>query len=282
MLIVFSIMRLISEPPGKIVKGEIIYGGNRDLVKCTESEMMKIRGKEISMIFQEPMTSLNPVLRVGKQVSEMILRHEKISRKEAMERTVEMLKMVGIPSPEKRIRDYPHEFSGGQRQRIGIARALSLNPKLIVCDEPVSALDVSIQSQVINLLDNLQKEFDLTYLFIAHDLNVVQHVSDRVVVMYLGRVVETGGSYDLYRTPFHPYTEALLSASPIPNPTATRKRFILEGDVPSPINPPSGCHFNTRCLYVINKCRLEPPPPLEEIIPHRWVRCWRVGELRDV
>ena len=258
-------------------EGDVLFEGE-NILHYNSKRLRELR-REMQIIYQDPFSSLNPRKRVGRIIEEPFIIHKYQDKEERRDRVMKLLEVVGL-RPEHYHR-YPHEFSGGQRQRIGIARALSLNPKLIVCDEPVSALDVSIQSQVINLLDNLQKEFDLTYLFIAHDLNVVQHVSDRVVVMYLGRVVETGGSYDLYRSPFHPYTEALLSASPIPNPTATRKRFILEGDVPSPINPPPGCHFNTRCPYVIDKCRKEPPPPLEEIAPKRWTRCYRASALRE-
>jgi oligopeptide/dipeptide ABC transporter ATP-binding protein len=217
---------------------------------------------------------------VGTIIGEPFVIHHTAAGEERRDKVLRLMEVVGL-RPEHYTR-YPHEFSGGQRQRIGIARALALNPKLIVCDEPVSALDVSIQSQVINLLADLQDEFHLTYLFIAHDLSVVEHISDRVAVMYLGRVVELTTSAELYETPYHPYSEALLSALPIPDPTVVRERIILEGDVPSPINPPDGCHFNTRCSYVIDKCRSDPAPPWEEITSGHWARCWRVRELRKL
>ena len=259
-------------------EGEILFEGKNILI-YDRKQLRQLR-KEMQIIFQDPYSSLNPRKTVEKIVSEPLVVHSIGNKQERRERVMELLKVVGL-RPEH-INRFPHEFSGGQRQRIGVARALSLNPKLIICDEPVSALDVSIQSQVLNLLADLQEQFNLTYLFISHDLKVVEHVSDRVVVMYLGRVVEMASSIELYESPYHPYSEALLSASPIPDPTAESTEIILEGDVPSPINPPPGCHFNTRCPYVIEQCRQEPPPLLEEITPEHWTRCWRIREIRQI
>jgi oligopeptide transport system ATP-binding protein len=231
--------------------------------------MRKMRS-QMQMIFQDPYASLNPRMRVGDIIGEPILIHGISNRAEREKRVRKLLDVVGL-SPYHGAR-YPHEFSGGQRQRIGIARALSVNPKLIVCDEPVSALDVSIQAQVINLLEDLQKEFNLTYLFIAHDLSVVKHISDRVVVMYLGKMVELSKSKELYKNPLHPYTIALLSAIPVPDPTVKKARIILKGDVPSPVNPPSGCHFHTRCPKVQEICK-QQDPEFKDIGNGHYVAC---------
>ena len=258
--------------------GEVYFEG-QNILNYDRPTLRKLR-REMQIIFQDPYSSLNARKTVGSIIGEPFIVHKIAEKEERRERVLKLMEVVGLrPEHYKR---YPHEFSGGQRQRIGIARALALNPKLIVCDEPVSALDVSIQSQVINLLGDLQEEFRLTYLFIAHDLSVVEHISDRVAVMYLGRVVELTSSAELYNTPYHPYSEALLSALPIPDPTVVRKRILLEGDVPSPINPPAGCHFNTRCAYVIDKCRVDPPPPWEEFTPGHSAACWRVREIRKL
>jgi oligopeptide/dipeptide ABC transporter ATP-binding protein len=234
----------------------------------------------MQIIFQDPYSSLSPRKTVGSIIGEPLKIHKILNKKDRRESVMKLMEVVGL-RPEHYGR-YPHEFSGGQRQRIGIARALSLNPKLIVCDEPVSALDVSIQSQVINLLEDLQETFQLTYLFIAHDLSVVEHISDRVAVMYLGSVVELTLSEALYHSPYHPYSEALLSACPIPDPNVVRKQIILEGEIPSPVNPPMGCRFHTRCAYVSHVCRSDPQPPWEEITPEHWVRCWRVRDIRKL
>jgi oligopeptide transport system ATP-binding protein len=252
--------------------GEVIFEG-RDIFKLNREEMRKLR-REMQIIFQDPYASLNPRMTVGEIISEPLEIHGVAKGAEKTKRMTKLLEVVGLASFHGR--RYPHEFSGGQRQRIGIARALALNPKLIVCDEPVSALDVSIQSQVLNLLEDLQDEFNLTYLFIAHGLSVVKHVSDRVGVMYLGKMMEISPKHELYSNPLHPYTEALMSAIPIPDPTIRRERIVLEGDVPSPINPPSGCRFHTRCRYVgqvsDNKCKTHEPPLLE-ITKDHWVAC---------
>ena len=239
--------------------GEVRFEG-QDLTKTKGEELRKMR-RRMQMIFQDPYASLNPRMTVGSIVGEPLEVHGiGKSKKERQDRVQELLKIVGL-NPYF-INRYPHEFSGGQRQRIGIARALAVNPSFIVCDEPISALDVSIQAQIINLLEDLQEEFNLTYLFIAHDLSVVRHISDRIAVMYLGKIVELAERDELYAKPMHPYTQALLSAVPIPDPAieSQRKRIILEGDVPSPANPPKGCHFSTRCPKVMDVCRQEEPP----------------------
>ncbi|RMF87599.1 MAG: dipeptide ABC transporter ATP-binding protein [Nitrospinota bacterium] len=246
-----TILRLI-EPTA----GEVYFEG-RNIYSLNKSEMRSLR-KEMQIIFQDPYASLNPRMTVGNIVGEPLDIHKVAKGTEREDRVATLLEKVGL-RPEH-IKRYPHEFSGGQRQRIGIARALALNPKLIICDEPVSALDVSIQAQVINLLEDLQQEFHLSYLFIAHDLSVVEHISNRVAVMYLGKIVELATDTELYGKPMHPYTEALLSAVPIPDPTVKKERIILQGDVPSPINPPSGCRFHTRCPYTKELCRQEEPP----------------------
>jgi peptide/nickel transport system ATP-binding protein/oligopeptide transport system ATP-binding protein len=248
--------------------GEVLFEG-KDILKLTGVELKKMR-KNMQIIFQDPYASLNPRMPVGDIIGEGLMVHGMKNRKER-EKTVQyFLSVVGLR--KEYVRRYPHEFSGGQRQRIGIARALALRPKLVVCDEPVSALDVSIQSQVLNLLEDLQKEFGLTYLFIAHDLSVVEYISDRVVVMYLGKAVELTDSERLYANPKHPYTQALLSAIPIPDPTVTKQRIVLQGDVPSPSNPPSGCRFRTRCWLAQGICA-EQEPLLREVEPGHWAAC---------
>jgi len=242
-----------------------------DLVQLKGEELRKMRRK-MQMVFQDPYASLNPRMTVGEIIGEPLIIHNVASGKEVQERVEHLLELVGMnPSFENR---YPHEFSGGQRQRIGVARALALQPELIVCDEPISALDVSIQAQVVNLLEDLQKQFNLTYLFIAHDLSMVRHISDRVAVMYLGSIVELTGRDELYSNPLHPYTQALLSAVPIPDPVIEekRKRIILQGDVPSPVNPPSGCRFRTRCQYAQEICA-DQKPVWREIKPDHFVAC---------
>ncbi|MBE3138943.1 MAG: dipeptide ABC transporter ATP-binding protein [Actinobacteria bacterium] len=238
-------------------EGEVIYN-NINIFKISSREMFKVR-REIQIIFQDPYASLSPRMTVGDIIGEPYEIHSIGNRQERTKKVKNLLKVVGL-NPEH-INRYPHEFSGGQRQRIGIARALALTPKIILCDEPVSALDVSVQAQILNLMSSLQKEFDLTYLFIAHDLSVVKHVSDRVGVMYLGKIVEVAKSEDLYKKPLHPYTMGLLSAVPIPDPQLERqrKRIILQGDVPSPLNPPSGCRFHPRCPNAQEICSIEEP-----------------------
>jgi oligopeptide transport system ATP-binding protein len=241
----------------KPTSGEVKFDGT-DLTKLDGGNMRKMR-RHLQMIFQDPYASLNPRMTVGNIVSEPMQIHHLVAKNERNQKVQELLQTVGL-NPYFANR-YPHEFSGGQRQRVGIARALAANPDFIVCDEPVSALDVSIQAQIVNLLEDLQEQFGLTYLFIAHDLSVVKHISDRVAVMYLGKIVEMAGRNELYDEPLHPYTKALLSAVPIPDPVIEKKRerIILTGDVPSPINPPSGCHFHTRCPYVMDVCKKVDP-----------------------
>lgn len=236
--------------------GEVDFEG-KNIFKLSKDKLRKAR-RDFQIIFQDPFGSLNPRMTVADIVGESLVIHKIAkSKKEKEEMVKNLLEIVGLNAGHAR--RYPHEFSGGQRQRIGIARALALNPKLIICDEPVSALDVSIQAQVINLLENLQEKFNLTYLFIAHDLSVVKHISDRVAVMYLGKVVELTSTDELYDNPQHPYTEALLSAVPIPDPTINRQRIVLEGDVPSPFKPPIGCRFHPRCKYAKAICSQEEP-----------------------
>lgn len=248
--------------------GEIIFNGE-DITKVNSKRRKELR-KEIQIIFQDPYASLNPRMTIGDIIAEP-MKVNNIAQGEQLEKRIkELLECVGLASYHRN--RYPHEFSGGQRQRVGIARALAVNPKLIVCDEPVSALDVSVQAQVLNLLDDLQKEFDLTYLFIAHGLNVVKHVSNRVGVMYLGKLVELGKDTNLYKNPKHPYTQALLSAIPVPDPTRKSERIILTGDVPSPINPPKGCSFHTRCNKCMAKCK-EVEPEMKELEEGHFVAC---------
>ena len=230
----------------------------------------------MQIIFQDPFSSLNPRKNVFQIIGEPLLIHGMKSREEREQRVLYLLDVVGLR--QEVMRRYPHQFSGGQRQRIGIARALALNPKLVVCDEAVSALDVSIRAQVINLLKDLQNEFGLTYLFISHDLSVVEYISDRVAVMYLGKIVEIARSSELYNRPLHPYTQALLSASPLPDPTLKRNRIILKGDVPSPINPPSGCRFHTRCLYAEDVCG-QKEPELCDIYGDHQAACFFAGSV---
>ena len=262
-----TILRL-EEP----ISGDVRFEGENILTY--DHQQIRMMRKQMQIIFQDPFSSLNPRKTVSNIIGEPLLIHGMKGRRERDERVLEILNVVGLR--KEHMRRYPHQFSGGQRQRIGVARALVLNPKFIICDEAVSALDVSIQAQVINLLKDLQKEFKLTYLFISHDLSVIEHVSDRVAVMYLGKIVELAKSKELYHKPLHPYTQALLSASPIPDPQVKRKRVILKGDVPSPIDPPSGCRFHTRCLYKEDICH-QKEPPLNEIKDNHYAACFFAG-----
>jgi oligopeptide/dipeptide ABC transporter ATP-binding protein len=276
-----TILRLV-EP----TSGRVVFDG-RDVFALPEREMRKLR-REMQIVFQDPYGSLNPRMTVGAMLEEPILVHKILSteesgrtggltkggggRRRARERVAELLRLVGLNA--EHASRYPHEFSGGQRQRVGIARALALEPKLIVCDEAVSSLDVSIQAQILNLLRELQQRFNLTYLFIAHDLAVVKHICDRVAVMYLGEIVEEAETEEMFANPLHPYTQALLASIPVPIPRASRERVRLEGDVPTPINPPEGCRFHTRCPIAIEECKLGKPP-LVEITPGHRVACIR-------
>jgi oligopeptide transport system ATP-binding protein len=260
-----TILQLYKPTSGKV------YYGDVDLTTLPPEDMRRMRRK-LQMIFQDPYASLNPRMTVGEIIGEPLIVHSLAKNSEIQERVGRLLELVGLnPAYVNR---YPHEFSGGQRQRIGVARALSLQPELIVCDEPISALDVSIQAQVVNLLEDLQDKFDLTYLFIAHDLSMVRHISDRVGVMYLGKIVELASRNDIYANPLHPYTKALLSAVPVADPLIEekRERIILQGDVPSPVNPPSGCHFRTRCPLAVDLCA-QKEPEWREITPSHWVAC---------
>ena len=255
----------------KPTAGAVLFEGS-DLVALKGEDLRKMR-RRMQMIFQDPYASLNPRMTVGSIVAEPLEVHNIGTKAERVERVRELLKVVGL-NPYF-INRYPHEFSGGQRQRIGVARALAVNPAFIVCDEPISALDVSIQAQVINLLEDLQEQFGLTYLFIAHDLSVVRHISDRIAVMYLGKIMELADRDELYRNPMHPYTQALLSAVPIPDPVIEekRQRIILEGDVPSPVNPPKGCNFSTRCPKALDMCK-EQEPEFRDYGGGHWAACW--------
>ena len=242
----------------------------QDISKLSPRGMKAVR-QEMQIIFQDPIASLDPRMPIGNSVIEGLAIQNIGTSKERFEIAIKMLRKVGLE--DYHARRYPHEFSGGQRQRIGIARALTLQPKFLVCDEPVSALDVSIQSQVLNILKDLQAEFGLTYLFIAHNLSVVEHISDRVAVMYLGKIVEITSRKELFINPLHPYTKALLAAIPVADPTIKRERIILKGDVPSPVNPPSGCRFHTRCPFVFDRCSQEEPP-IREVSPDHQAACW--------
>lgn len=263
-----TILRLIDPTKGKIVVD------GKDITKLPENQLRPIR-REMQIIFQDPYGSLNPRMPIGEIIKEPLLVHNIGSPKEQEERVVEIMKLVGL-RPEY-LRRYPHEFSGGQRQRIGIARAIVLNPKFIVADEPVSALDASIQAQVLNLLLELQQKLALTYLLVAHNLAVVRHVSDRIGVMYLGKLLEVAETKELFSTPLHPYTQALLSAIPVPDPEIKKERILLQGDIPSPINPPSGCRFRTRCRYAKDVCA-EKEPPLVDVGSAHYVACHFVKE----
>ena len=274
-----TVMKLIDMPPGKIVAGRVMWQG-RDLVPLSSAEMQKIRAKEIAIIFQEPMTSLNPVYTVGEQIAESVRLHEGLSKKAAMERAVEMLERVRIPTPQKRINDYPHQFSGGMRQRVMIAIALACNPKLLIADEPTTALDVTIQAQILDLIAELKAEYGTAVMLITHAMGVVAEVAQRVVVMYAGQVVEEAPVDELFASPRHPYTRGLIRSIPRIDTSATQKVRLeaIPGTVPKLIEPAEGCRFAARCRYAKPECSMATPP-LVEISPGHKVACIRAGEI---
>ncbi len=266
-----SIMKLIPPTIGRIVQGDILFSGE-SLLEKSETQMRKIRGNDISMIFQEPMTSLNPVYTVGDQIAEAVQLHQQFDRKKAMKKAVEMLSLVGIPLPEKRVNEYPHQLSGGMRQRVMIAMALSCSPKLLIADEPTTALDVTIQAQILQLMKDLKKDLSTSIMLITHDLGVVAEMAERVAVMYAGRIVEEGDVRSIFRKPLHPYTEGLLKS--IPNIDKQKQRLhVIEGMVPNPKNAPSGCSFHPRCPYAKEICHQEEPR-VQIIDTNRTISCW--------
>jgi peptide/nickel transport system ATP-binding protein/oligopeptide transport system ATP-binding protein len=268
-----SVMRLIPDPPGKITQGEILFAG-KNLLDLSEAEMRKVRGRSISMIFQEPMTSLNPVFQIGDQISEVLRLHEGMSRREAWDRSIEMLKMVGIPSPERRVQEYPHQLSGGMRQRAMIAMALACSPKLMIADEPTTALDVTIQAQILELMNRLQRDKGMSVILITHNLGVIAETAQKVAVMYAGRIVEYTEVKPIFGNPMHPYTQGLLKSIPRLDEDHARKARLeaIPGLVPSLLELPKGCKFSNRCKYVFEKCGEEPQ--LIEAEPGHLVRCW--------
>ncbi|MCL2549032.1 MAG: ABC transporter ATP-binding protein [Symbiobacteriaceae bacterium] len=266
-----SVMRLLPTPPGKIVSGEVIFKGH-DLLQLTENEMQRVRGNEISMVFQEPMTSLNPVYSVGYQIAECIQVHQKMSRRASEQMAIDMLKLTGIPSAERRAREFPHQLSGGMRQRVMIAMALACNPSLLIADEPTTALDVTVQAQILDLLRKLKDELGMAILLITHDLGVVAEMAERVAVMYAGRLVEEGKVGDLFASPLHPYTEGLLSSIPRMD-QVSEKLNVIKGSVPNPAHLPAGCRFAPRCPYAWDRCYSDEPAI--ETINTRKVACWR-------
>jgi peptide/nickel transport system ATP-binding protein len=272
-----SILRLIPDPPGKIIEGSIVYKGT-DLLQLSWEEMHKIRGNEISMIFQEPMTSLNPVFTIGYQVMEVILSHENIGKTEAFNRSVEMLKLVGIPDPASRMHDYPHQYSGGMRQRVMIAMALACNPSLLIADEPTTALDVTIQAQILELMLKIKDERkDAAILLITHNLAVVAETCHRVIVMYGGKIQEIASVHELFRNPLHPYTQGLLASLPTVDGEKQKRLRTIPGNVPSIMDLPVGCKFVTRCPVKVDRCATTEPE-LIEVSPGHWARCFLVGD----
>jgi peptide/nickel transport system ATP-binding protein len=278
-----SLMRLVPDPPGKIVGGAVRLAG-RDLLALDEAEMRDVRGKDISMIFQEPMTSLNPVMTIGNQIAEALLLHEGLNRKDALRRAVEILKLVRIPEPEQRLKEYPHQLSGGMRQRVMIAMALACNPQVLLADEPTTALDVTIQAQILDIILDLQKKLGTAVILITHDLGVVAETAQRVIVMYAGRKVEEAPVGELFARPLHPYTHGLMASIPrlelMRGGNAETKRRLeeIKGIVPALTNLPPGCSFAPRCPFAIDKCRREFPP-YEEKRPGHWAACWRSEEV---
>ncbi|HOK32120.1 MAG TPA: ABC transporter ATP-binding protein [Limnochordia bacterium] len=273
-----TIMGLIPQPPGKIEGGVIEFEG-RDLLKLSEAEMRHIRGNEISMIFQEPMTSLNPVFTVGNQIMEAIMLHQGVGKTEAREKAIEMLRLVGIPSPEQRVDDYPHQMSGGMRQRVMIAMALSCNPKLLIADEPTTALDVTIQAQILDLMRELRRELGTAIMMITHDLGVIAELVEKVVVMYTGRIVESADTYTIFKNPKHPYTVGLLASIPRLDSDGSRLQAI-PGTVPTPGNFPTGCGFHPRCAFSRELCERQMPPSFDLGNGHR-VACWKLVDYDE-
>ena len=271
-----SILRLVSKP-GRIVDGKILLEGN-DIIKLSDKEMRQVRGGVVSMIFQEPMTSLNPVFTVGDQIVEAIVIHQKKSKSESKSLAIDMLRKVRIPEPELRVDEYPHQFSGGMRQRAMIAMALSCNPKLLIADEPTTALDVTIQAQILDLLKDLQREFGLSIMIITHDLGVIAEVADDVAVMYASKIVEYTDVVNLYKDPLHPYTNGLFESRPKADTPKSRRMNVIQGAVPNPLDFPTGCKFHTRCPFVQEKCKTEEPV-LKEIKPGHMVSCHFAGQL---
>ena len=271
-----SIMRLIPDPPGKIVGGEILFKG-KDLLKISEKEMRNIRGNDIGMIFQEPMTSLNPVFTCGNQIEEVLILHQKLTKAEAKEKAIESLNLVGIPAPEQRYNEYPHQLSGGMRQRVMISMALACNPEILIADEPTTALDVTVQAQILELINKLQHELGMGVIIITHDLGVIAEVSKRVAVMYASKIVEYGDVNDIFGNPKHPYTIGLLSS--IPNINKRKSRLsTIDGSVPFPTNFPAGCHFCTRCAFADEKCWNEEPTVVNFSSNHT-AACWKLNEV---
>ncbi|HBG08545.1 MAG: ABC transporter ATP-binding protein [Limnochordia bacterium] len=273
-----TVMGLVPQPPGKIEGGVIEFDG-RDLLKLSEAEMRHIRGNEISMIFQEPMTSLNPVFTVGDQISEAIILHQGASKAEARKKAIEMLRLVGIPSPEQRIDDYPHQMSGGMRQRVMIAMALSCNPKLLIADEPTTALDVTIQAQILDLMRELRRELGTAIMMITHDLGVIAELVEKVVVMYTGRIVEAADTYSIFKNPKHPYTIGLLASIPRLDSDGSRLKAI-PGTVPTPGNFPTGCGFHPRCAFATELCARKQPPSFNVGDDH-YVACWKLVDYDE-
>jgi oligopeptide/dipeptide ABC transporter ATP-binding protein len=275
-----SVMRLVASPPGRVVHGEIKFEG-KDLLALSEADMRRVRGNDIAMVFQEPMTSLNPVLTIGYQLTEALRLHMGMSQSEANDRAADLLKLVGIPDSMRRLKDYPHQFSGGMRQRVMIALAVSCNPRLIIADEPTTALDVTIQAQVLEVMRDLADQFGTAIVIITHNLGVVARYAERVIVMYAGRIIESGTAVDVYHDPKHPYTLGLLNSVPRLDADRPDKLDAIEGLPPLVIDLPDACAFAPRCPYVIDKCH-ESMPELEEVKPGHWARCFRSAELDEL
>ena len=269
---VLSVMRLIAEPPGKITSGEILFEGN-DLLKLDKTSMQDLRGQKIAMVFQDPMTSLNPVLTIGKQISEALIVHKHMNNKEAFNRTIELLDLVGIPQSKERFNDFPHQFSGGMRQRVMIAMALSCNPSILIADEPTTALDVTIQAQIVELTKNLQTKVGMSVIWITHDLGVVAEIADRVIVMYAGYIVEEADVFNIFENPVHPYTLSLLKSLPRVDSRRYERLEIIPGSPPDCIHMPAGCPFMPRCGYAIERCKVENPR-LVNVGEAHMAACW--------